>query len=231
MAADPNIVTGFSNSISAIAALGVAAYGLADATKIGRKGGISNAGFKQILKAVMPFQAALQSATDTWQETLHSHWINGTALDQQKATAKSLVRLGLTPDNAAGLAPAGHVDPVAFANAVNKVYTGQDLLAQDLAVLGRFDASVDTALDAGYERADQQYRNYARVLAGAIAMVLAVIGGAMLAADSTAFWRSAELLRALLIGAVAVPLAPVAKDLASSLGAAVSALKATRGGV
>jgi hypothetical protein len=71
------------------------------------------------------------------------------------------------------------------------------------------------------------------VLAGAIAMVLAVIGGYMLTEPDrrAGFLTSFELLRALLIGAVAVPLAPVAKDLASSLGAAVSALKATRGGV
>jgi hypothetical protein len=229
MAADPQIVTAISNSLSAIAALGVAAYGLADATKIGRKGGISNAGFTQIMACVAPFEAALAAATDTWRVTLHSHWVNGTALAEQKALAKSLIRLGLNPTNAARLAPHGHVDPVAFTTAVTHVFDGTALTPQDLAVLGRFDASVDTALDAGYERADQRYRNCARVLAGVIAIVLAVAGGWMLSADRWAFWTSLELLRALLIGAVSVPLAPIAKDLASSLAAAVSALKISRG--
>src|SRR5262245_2556735 len=229
MAADPNLVTAISNSLSAIAALGVAAYGFVDVTKIGRKGGVSNAGFKQIQACVHPFKAALDAASNTSEATLHSHWVNGTALAEQKALAKSLIRLGLNPTNARALAPTGHVDPTAFATAVTSAFNGTPLTPQDLAVLGRFHASVDPPLDAGYERADQRYRNSAKSLAGVFAIILAVLGGWMLASDKRAYWTSFEILRALLIGAVSVPLAPVAKDLTSSLAAAVSALKISRG--
>ena len=230
MAADPALLTSATNVLTAAAALGMAAYGFVDATKIGKKGGISNAGFKKITECLKPFVPALSAASSTWRETLHSHWVNGTALELQKAGAKSLIRLGLNPKNAAALAPHGHVEPEPFAAAVTRVFNGVALTPQDLAVLGRFDASVDTVLDAGYERADQKYRNSARVLAGFFAIVLAVIAGYMLSTDRPHFFASLELLRAVLIGAVSVPLAPIAKDLASSLTAAVSALKTVRGG-
>ena len=211
------------NTIGAIAALGLAAYGLVDASKP-FWGGASNFGYKHIKKAVLPFKMALDAASDSWLLTLRNHWLNGTPLEQQKAVAKSLIRLGLSPENAAGLARAGHVDPEKFRVAVEKLHQGADLSTEDVNLFGRFDASVDAALDAGYERADQKYRSSARALAGAVAIALSIWGNFILFGDQ------ADLTTALWVGAVAVPLAPIAKDLASSLSAAMGALKAVRGG-
>ena len=217
-------------TIGAIAALGLAAYGLVDASKP-FWGGASNFGFGHIEDAVEPFKAALAAATGSWQLTLHNHWLNGTALELQKAVAKSLIRLGLSPDNAAGLAAAGHVSPAEFVAAVQSLHNGTPLTPAQVNLFGRFDAAVDAALDAGYERADQKYRNSARTLAGAVAIVLSVWGSFLLHdPKATEPWGLHDLMTALWVGAVAVPLAPIAKDLASSLSAAMGALKAVRGG-
>jgi hypothetical protein len=106
-------------------------------------------------------------------------------------------------------------------------------------------------LDAAFERADQAYRNRARLVAAAIAILLAQ-GAAFIYdaehADSARIedrvgplWELAKPLGrmifaigpethfiALLVGLLAVPVAPIAKDLTTSLSTAVNALKASR---
>ena len=214
-------------TIGAISGLGIAAYGLVDASKP-FWGGVSNFGFGHISKAVQPFRAALDASSPTWRDTLRNHWLNGTALEQQKAVAKSLIRLGLNPANAEAMASAGRVDAARFRAAIEHLYQGAQLTTGELNLVGRFDASVDAALDAGYERADQKYRNSARVAAGIVAIALAVWGSWILKASPAEYGLN-DFLVALWVGAVAVPLAPVAKDLASSLTAALGSLRAVRG--
>ncbi|MDB5704547.1 MAG: hypothetical protein JWN66_1663 [Sphingomonas bacterium] len=83
-------------------------------------------------------------------------------------------------------------------------------------------AVVDATLDAAFERADQLYKNWSRVCAGLIALLAALavwyMSGASRANFGTAF----------LIGLLAVPLAPIAKDITSALSTAAQAFKAAR---
>jgi hypothetical protein len=96
--------------IAAAGALGTAAYGLVDASKF-IAGGMSNPGFGFIRKAVRPL---LGAAGDYGPEqilaTLKANWLNGMAKADQKAVAKSLIRLGLTSGKAELLAKATGVD-------------------------------------------------------------------------------------------------------------------------
>jgi hypothetical protein len=92
---------------------------------------------------------------------------------------------------------------------------------------------VSAVLDEGYERGDQQYRNISKLAAALVAMVLATIAGGVL--DNVADWpqlfsylTSRDCLVAILVGAIATPLAPVAKDLSSSLAAAVKAVSSAK---
>lgn len=207
--------------IGAIGALGTAAFGLVDATKA-FGGGISRAGLRDIRDALDRFAAALDRALgkDAWKSVVYAHWINGRPKDEQKAIVKSLIRLGLAPDSAASLAKAAHVDPEALTRVATKLWEGTPLLEADLNVLGRLDASVEAILDAAFDRADQRFKNYSRVLAGVVAVALALM----------ATWAlgSNEYAVGMVVGLLAVPLAPVAKDLASSLSAAARAVKAAR---
>jgi len=209
-------------AITAVAALGTAAYGLVDGSKAVR-GGASNHGFGFITAALAPFKACLDTLGPAVADaTLYANWLNGMPKADQKAGAKALIRLSLTPDTAAAAAVAVHVDPVALELAVRRGTTGE-ATAQDMNVLGQFDARLSAMLDAGYERADQRYRNAAKAWSVVVAVALAIAGNA-----SIYGWSGRGTAVAVLIGLIATPLAPVAKDLASSLQAAAGALKAVR---
>ena len=217
-------------AITAIGALGTAAAGLVDATKA-FWGGASNFGFGQIETALKPFGPALKAAQSDWTATIRASWINGMDKEDQKAAASSLIRLGLSPANAAALAVPGKVDPVAFTAIVTQINTGSPALTPDqINLLGRFNAAIGATMDGAFELADQQYRNASKVLAGICAVFLAISAGALL--DGVHSWAGVlsypDLGKAFLAGLIAVPLAPVAKDLTSSLQAAATAMKAIK---
>lgn len=237
-------------AITAIGALGTSSFALVDVSKA-FGGGISRAGFRHIQAALTPYTPAMDLATggDGWIHMLRAHWMNGRALADQKAIARAMVRLGLTTDTVASIAAASRVQPDALRTAVARVEAGETATAADLNVLGRVDAALEMVLDAAYERADQQYRNSARALAAAISIALAewaayLMSGTAAAAPSTVGAAASTTMvaaattvaghepsvyaQAFVIGLIAVPVAPIAKDLTTSLSTAVNALKASR---
>ena len=229
---DISTLTTVVAAITAIGGLGTAASGLVDSTKA-FWGGVSNVGFDKIEKALAPFRPALVLAESDWTATLRANWINGVPKDDQKAAAKSLIRLGLSSTNAAQMATAGHVDADGLAAVLTAVETGATLTPVQVNLLGRFNGAIDAAMDGGFEQADQEYRNASKLCAGLAAIGLAVWGGALLTGVKSwalflAYLAKPEFGEALLVGIIAVPLAPVAKNLTSSLQAAVTAMKAVK---
>ena len=246
------------NSLGAAGALGLAASGLVDTSKL-LMGGISNVGFAHIKSALNPYAPALRDvAGEGWENILYAQWVNGVPKDMQKSKAKALIRLGLSPDNAKALAGAAHVDAEAFARAVGRIQKGADIAPEamlppapegpapaappaaaedgaaildraDMDVVGRFDASIEAAIDAALELADQQYRNASKFAAGAVAVLLSVSAGYALYNGHDAYWGSNEFGLAFVIGAISGPLGPIAKDVASSLQLAAKALKTSGG--
>jgi hypothetical protein len=210
------------DAIAAIAALGTAASGLVDVTKtLPRRLNVSYRGGETIEKALTPFAKAMENVLGAgWKDAIMGPWINGAPRDEQKNTAKSTIRLGLTKDNSAAIAKAAHVAPAALDTAIGNLEAGAPLATADINVLGRLDATVDAILAAAYERADQQYRNTAKFVAGVFAIGLALAGNAILdKAHAPQNW-----VVAVLVGIVAVPLAPMAKDLTTALQTAVKTI-------
>ena len=229
-------LAGTTAAIAAAGGLGTAAFGLVDATKA-FGGGVSNCGFGHVRRALVPFAAALTSTRSDWVVTIRANWINGVAKDDQKAAAKALIRLGLSGGNTKAMAVPGHVDPDRLDAIIKAVEAGLPLTSQDADVLGRFNAAIDAAMDAGFELGDQQYRNSCRVVGGVFAVALAVWAGALMSLHGIggvaptplcAYVGTATFWSALFVGIVAVPLAPVAKDLASALQTAASAAQAIK---
>jgi len=215
----------FGEQLIAVGALGTAAFGLVDGSKAFR-GGISNRGFGYIRNALTPFEPALSRALGDnpecdWRAVMRSHWISGREKAEQKAIAVGLVQLGLTRDNAETLAPAGQVDPFALRDVVVALESGRELSIEQINVLGRFKATIEARIDAAYDRADQVYRNSARLAAGVVAILLAVVAAALMDPDGN---DRNLYFKAVLVGLVAVPLAPIAKDVASALATAAGAL-------
>jgi hypothetical protein len=229
------------NILAAAGGLGTASFGLVDATKAIR-GGVSNAGFRYVRKAIEPFiDSAGQPGPIAFSNadiiaTLKANWLNGVAKADQKTTAKSLIRLNLTSDNAAKLAAATGVDPSELKTCAENIHKGVALTQQDFNILSRFDAIVSAVLDEGYERGDQQYRNTSKLLAAIVSIVLAAVAGGLIFTSTYVdtqvslsqkicdYLQSSQVLIAILVGVVATPLAPVAKDLSSTLSAAVKAV-------
>jgi hypothetical protein len=148
--------------------------------------------------------------------TLQANWFNGTDLGSQKSIAKSLIKLNLNAGNAAALAAATGVDSTLLTAAATKIAAGTPLDAPASDAFARFDLIVTALLDEAYQRSDQVYRNSTRALAMVAAVALALIGGKIVNAD---------IPTSLLVGILATPLAPVAKDLSTALATAVNTLQ------
>jgi hypothetical protein len=216
----------FDNVLATIAAtggLGLAAMSLVDALKAIPGGGVSRIGFGHILRVLKLFdQVMARAAGDRWEGVVLAHWINGRPRDEQMGAIRALLRLGLNTDTARQLAEIGNVDAEALGEAAAKLVAGAPLDEVEINLIGRAEAAVEARLDAAFDLADQAYRNIARALAGVIAVVLAVVAANFLATPENPIdWRVAVL-----VGLLAVPIAPIAKDLVGALTAASRAVKA-----
>ena len=221
---------GLSNLVqltTAVGALGTASMGLVDTTKL-FGGGPSNFGFGYIESELAPFLDALASSSAPFGkfailEKLKADWLNGVAKEDQKVKAKSLIHLGLSQIGASALANVAAVDPGKLQQAVQKTAAGQAPDPEEASAFGQFDAILTAVLDTAYERGDQKYRNATKFLAMATSVVLAGIGCLIVFGKDP--W---DLLACMVIGLIATPLAPVAKDLTSALQTAVAAASALK---
>jgi hypothetical protein len=216
--------------ILAVGGLGAAASSLVDASKA-FWGGVSLVGLRHLWTALAPFAPTLKVAIGDWESVIRANWINGKPSADQKAIVRALIRLGLTRDNAGDLAKKLGLDPMLLAAAADKMANGAALSQKEQDVLGRLDAMADTKIGAAYERADQAYRNVAKLCASTVAIILAVLAGYILqdSASVTGYLWSSAFMKALLIGLAAVPLTPIAKDLTSTLQAAAAAVSKAKG--
>jgi hypothetical protein len=256
MEAASTLLTSLPQVITAIGGLGTAAFGLLDASKSVLTP-INKIGFARIevlILSLTPLETELNAQGQAVQtgpppnalpqkniiETLLANWINGTDVSSQKAIAKSLIKLHLSAGNAAELAAKTNVDPALLQSVATKIVSGVPLQQAESDAYSRFDMIVTALLDEVYQHADDVYRNWTRVLAGVIAILLAVIAGATLFPqvspthiETTAdlwvgYLRSRYIWQALLVGLLATPLAPIAKDLSSALATAVNTMQAIR---
>lgn len=222
-----------TQTITAIGGLGTAAFGLVEAAK-SAFGSINRIGLKQIQQTVAgltPGQTAAGAAgvplnalpQKDVPDTVEANWVNGVDLASQKAIAKSLIKLNLSPGNAPALAAKTNVDAALLANVAQKMANGGALLQPESDVYSRFDLIVTALLDEAYQFSDQVYRNGLRTLAAVVAVLLALGGGWAL--EGAAFWHLQDVALAFLIGLLATPLAPIAKDLSTALATAVNTMQ------
>jgi hypothetical protein len=203
--------------VTAIGGLGTAAFGLVDASKV-FGGGVNHIGFRGIRAAVVQLTAGQPTGLSQKKiiATLEANWMNGTDLAGQKAIAKSLIKLNLHPQNAAALAEATGIDPGVLAAIATSIGAGTPLSSPESDVFARFDLIVTALLDEAYQRSSQIYRNWTRALAALVAVALAMAGGIILRIDPAL---------SLLVGLLATPLAPIAKDISTALATVVNTIQ------
>ena len=225
------ILSNLPQIITAIGGLGTGAFGLLEAAKpvnpwIDR---IGFGGIRQTVAALTPREAAGGSPANALTQarildSLLSNWINGMDLGSQKAIAKSLIKLHLSAGNAGALAQVANVDAELLQQVAVCIASGTSLSQPQSDVYARFDLIVTAQLDQCYQHADQSFRNWTRALAAGIAVLLALAGGWVLMGTDGFLWHR-EMAEALLIGLLATPLAPIAKDLSTALATAVNTLQ------
>jgi len=216
----------------AIGALGTAATGLVDTTKVLFYGGMSRVGFGYIKKligrtvgSVSNAQSGAGLATEDILGTLHANWINGMETGAQKSIAKSFIKLHFNPTTAAALAGQTNVAPDVLASVAQKLASVQSLTPAESDAYGRFDLALSAMIDRAYERGDQLYRNSCKFLACVIAVALAIAGNHALINTP----QHLEAWQVWIIGLIATPLAPVAKDIANAIQTASDAVKSVKG--
>ena len=248
-----------AGAVTALGALGTSAFGLVDATKLVRGGVSSsgfcfirtiieeltpedgpvtplpkaNSNVPQAPPApAPPAPPSAASATNRKNliATARANWINGLALTDQKSALKALLKLRLSPANAETFAAISNVNPDVLRSVAIKLGSGDPMTQPELDTYGRFDLLLSATLDRAYQAADQRYRNSAKMAAGVVAIILAEMaafslrGVAFSAGDS---WKLAS--EAFVAGLLATPLAPIAKDVSTSLATAAKAVQAVRG--
>lgn len=223
-----------ASAVLAIGALGTAAYGLVDATKVFH--GVSSSGFvfiTEFLQRVAPSEKGIPAEAaitrEAMRETLRASWLNGAPLSDQKNAAKSLVKLRLNATTAPDLAQATGVDAALLGVVATRLQSGLPLEQEHQNVYGRFDLLLATLVDRAYQRADQRYRNTSKAVACVIAVVLAEVAAWSLQTSGTVTGGETLYVAALIAGLLATPLAPVAKDLASAISTAAKAVQAVKG--
>jgi hypothetical protein len=217
--------------ITAIGGLGTAAFGLVDAAKA-TFSGINRSGLKHIHEVVAglaPEGASSGGPVNALPqhnilESLEANWVNGNDLASQKAIAKSLIKLHLNPANATAVAIKTSVDPAVLTSVAGKIVSGEPLSQQESDAYARFELIVTALLDEAYQLSEQVYRNSTRALAAIVAVVLAFVGAWSLV-GSAQFFHSTDPILAILVGLLATPLAPIAKDLSSALATAVNTMQ------
>jgi len=228
-----------SQVITAVGGLGTAAFGLLEALKPFFSS-INRMGLDHIsdtIATLTPTQNGEGVPRDPLNAppqrsilaTIEANWVNGVDLTAQKAVAKALIKLHLSPGTAEAVAKNVNIDPVVLNAVAAKTLAGLPLAQPESDVFSRFDLMITSMLDEAYQYSDQVYRNRTRTLAAFLAVVLALCGAIGL--EGRILFQPGhlhDLALALLVGILATPLAPIAKDISTALTTAVNTMQVVK---
>jgi hypothetical protein len=231
--------------ITAAGALGTAAFGIVDALKAFAKP-LGEAGYSEIPKNLGELKTTLKTAFGEQYEVLLKAQYRGNAEDFAR-TLRQGVRIGLTSTNAEAVAEfLGVLDGPTLKKAVEMIEKAEfdlaELAEQDPAqqdavesaavkaleeaqrILGRYEMAADARIDAATIMSQEVYKGTARCWAMVTAITLGLLGG-LLAAQMNGESTSYYIILGLFVGVAAVPLAPIAKDVASAIQSTAAALR------
>lgn len=221
----PDVIANLGTIILSAGGLGTAAYGAVDGFKLIPK--IALTGYRKVTDHLGDVMKAVRRAYGAHADALLRAQYQGGRTDG--VLPKSLrqgFRIGLPALDAATIETIA--DSVGVANAklissgAAKMKDGIDLTKEEREAMSRLEVAVDARIDAGLTMADCAYVLRMKVFAGLLAIAVAIAVGFAIRDSLEQNW----LLQAFLVGLLAVPVAPIAKDLATAVGEAAKALKA-----
>ncbi len=206
-----------SQFVIAAGAVGTASMGIVEGFKSTKWPPI---GFSKLTKSISWADAALNKAYGPeHMKLLESLYrINRTSGDLPRILRQG-VRIGLDKKNAEAMESILlGADRKQLPEVAEKAADGEKLEPNEQNILGRFEVAADARIDAALSLAERAYSNGVRYRAFLVAQGLAF--GAVFAIGPD----SKKIITALIIGLVAVPLAPIAKDVAKGFQSAVKAI-------
>src|SRR5581483_151159 len=205
--------------ILAAGALGTAAFGIVEASKY--FAAIGEAGYDALTRVLGALADPLRVAYGPQSDVLLRAQYRG---DQRELVRllRQGVRVGLRGANAAAVAAdLGSLEPGSLVQAI-RVATGEDdgsghdgsarLSDAQRSLIARYELAADARIDAALTLAQARYAGALRLLASAVAVALALVV-ASLVTERT----SDDYALAVIVGLGAVPLAPIAKDVAAGI--------------
>jgi hypothetical protein len=225
-----SLVDNLGTMAAAIVALGMAATGIVDGMKTIRW--VDLAGFERLFTGARwwlhnerasldPFLPVLRLAYgEHVLELLKAQYAEGRTTGALPTTLRQGVRLGLSlaaPEARTALARELALSPATIELIEATYAAGGPQNDAQRAAIARFESAIDARLEAALGIAAAQYTTQLKMTATAVAIVLAhLVWLGLTGVPYVAVW---------IVGLAAVPLAPVGKDLASALAAAVDALR------
>ena len=223
---DNLLLDSFLRIATAAGALGVAAFGVTEGLKRWRL--VGEAGFSAIRSTLgeaifSTLENAYGSDTEDLLRALYK-----SEEGELRRVIRQGVRIGATSDDACCLARTVGMDKAELLKALNAPKPTQD----QLDVIGRFELAVDARIDAAMALAKDRYVLSTRRTAALVAVVVAVLVNALLVASPNGDQAQdgpngtlEQWLLTIIVGLLAVPVAPIAKDLATAVRAAADALR------
>lgn len=222
--------------------IGVAAMGLADALKVIRP--VSLAGFRVLFEGRWSFDIGFldilkevyaRAYGAQWRDVLEAAWRSDRAKGDLPRLLRQGARLGtsaLASDGQAEIeriaATVGIRDPSRVVEALTVLVDDRkSLLEEQRVALGRFEAAIDARIDSALGLAEFRYQRLMQILAGVLALTLAFVALAWVGSSAPAEGGQNSVPPGLILlaGLLAVPLAPVAKDITKALDEAVQRLR------
>lgn len=237
MAGDPSMTIELTSAgtlatmVLATGALGTASFGVVDGLKWTRLG---ESGFPTIKKLLGPeLMRALHYAYGKgYEEFLRAQYRDGRGKGEIGRTLRQGIRIGLYNmsdvdiDKLVAQLPGVNADALKAAAKVLKSGETTPPTDEQRQALARFELAVDARIDAALALAEDRYVGAARGAASIFSVVFALIVGFILGLSGGgigSLWQTVGL--SVLIGIAAVPVAPVAKDVATALSSAEQALR------
>lgn len=218
--------TNLVDIILAAGALGTASFGIVEGLKGGEWLKVGSIGFKKIPAELGPgvmhaLEVAYGSNVNHYLESLFRNSKNTGELSK---TIRQGARIGLTKELASELAESvGVVSKDKLVLVAQKLHSGKELDQEERSALGRYELALDSRIDAALANANTKYISGVRKTASAISILISLVVGITLAFTQVPEGASyldlkiAILIQALVIGIVAVPIAPIAKDIVSAI--------------
>jgi hypothetical protein len=234
-------ITAIVNIISASAGLGTAAFGIVETMK--SRSLIGEAGFSHIERLLGPL---LKIAVKHAYGEGYSDMLRAQYKSDQRELRRSLrqgVRVGLKSENAKELAAFIGVieenEMATFVDAAKKaILRGpppddsngdkpqRELNDSERMLLARYEMAADGRIEAALAVAQTSYACTARTWAMCISMLIALVVGWIMGFNGEGHpERTYYIFNAILIGLLAVPVAPIAKDLTEAIKSVQSGLK------